>query len=163
LAALRSGRRRLETRVASEGKQVFVDLGDPTWNMIVVDESGWQIMPQVEPRFFRPAHQVPLASPSSGGTIDELFDFMPVSFAGDRILLVSWLLSAFVPWIPSPIMLLTGTQGSGKTTRSRWLRSLVDSSQIPVLGEIEMRQLIQTFSHHAVVCFENVSSFSRAV
>lgn len=163
LAALRSGCRQLETRVASDGESVYIDLGDEDWTMVVADRAGWKVTAQDQPRFFRPAHQRPLPPPISGGAIDELFQFTPVSRPGDRILLLAWLLSAMVPWIPSPILLLTGNQGSGKTTRSRWLRSLVDPSQIPVLGEIEMKQLIQTFSHHAVVVFENVSTFSRAV
>jgi hypothetical protein len=163
LAAMRSGSRHLETRVASEGEAVYIDLGDEDWTMVVADSAGWKVTAQDQPRFFRPAHQRPLPLPVSGGAIDELFHFTPVSRPGDRILLLAWLLSAMVLWIPSPILLLTGNQGSGKTTRSRWLRSLVDPSQIPVLGEIEMKQLIQTFSHHAVIVFENVSTFSRAV
>lgn len=163
LFAVRSGRKQLECRLTTEDQQVLVDLGDDQWQMIVVDQAGWSVVPQQRPHFFRPAHQRPLVTPVAGGSIDELFEFTPVNPPGDQLLLAAWLLSAFLLRVPSPILLLTGSQGSGKTTRSRWLRSLVDPSEVPVLGEIEMRQLVQTFAHHAVACFENVSTFNRAV
>ncbi|MBL9164642.1 MAG: hypothetical protein JNL18_18080 [Planctomycetaceae bacterium] len=163
LFAVRSGRKRLESRLTSEDQQVLVDLGDEQWQMIAVDKVGWSVVPQRRPHFFRPAHQRPLVNPVAGGSVDELFEFTPVNPLGDQLLLLAWLLSAFVLWVPSPILLLTGSQGSGKTTRSRWLRSLVDPSEVPVLGEIEMRQLVQTFAYHAVACFENVSTFNRPV
>ncbi len=41
------------------------------------------------------------------------------------------------------------------------IRSLLDPSVTPVLGEIEMSNLTAIFQRHAVPCLENVSKFSR--
>src|SRR2546430_1257290 len=65
------------------------------------------------------------------GNIDELDQFLNLEEC-DRILFLSVLLAAFRFGKPTPITLITGEHGSGKTTLARIFRRLTDPSVAPV-------------------------------
>lgn len=161
LRAYDSQRIELANRRRGNSDAAFIDLGDPEWKMITVTPKGWEIGQHPGPLFYRTKHQLPLGEPISGGDPEELFEFVPVDTDQDKLIILTWVTAGFCPAIPNPILLFVGQQGSAKTTRSRRLRSLLDPSVTPVLGDIEMSDLFLTFQHHAVPCFENVSRFSR--
>ena len=59
----------------------------------------------------------------------------PIDFAAlmpDVALAVAWLLAAFRDKGPYPVLVLTGEQGSAKSTCARMLRALVDPSEAPL-------------------------------
>lgn len=159
LQAHRSGQRELSNRTMVAAGVVHVDVGDAAWRMITVDQDGWKVEPQDEAHFFRVRHHKALPEPVPGGDPNELFEFVPVDEDHDRLLLLAWVISAFHPGVPGPILLWTGQQGSAKTTRCRRLRSLIDPSEAAMLGNIEIGNLFRIFHHHATPCFENVSQF----
>lgn len=161
LEAYRSTKETLDNRSAADDDDVFIDLGDDGWRMVRITRDGWQVIRHDKPRFFRPQHMQSLPEPEYGGDLNELFAFVPVENDDEKLLLTVWLLGAMYPAIPKPILLIVGPQGSAKTTRSRRLRSLLDPSVTPVLGDLEKSNLFLTFRNHAVPCFENVSHFSR--
>ncbi|MCX7411269.1 MAG: hypothetical protein NTZ32_24595 [Planctomycetales bacterium] len=161
LEAFGSPKKNLDNRRVTVGDETFIDLGDENWRMVRITRQGWEAVPQEEARFFRPQHVQALPEPIPGGNLDDLSNFVPTETKEEKLLLTAWLLGGLYPAVPNPIMLLTGQQGSAKTTRSRRLRSLLDPSLTPVLGDLEMSNLFLTFQHHAVPCFENVSSFKR--
>ena len=161
LGSYRTAKKNLANRRATEGDETFIDLGDPNWNMIRMSCDRWVVEAQKEPRFFRPQHMLALPEPVSGGNLDDLFDFIPAETDEEKLLLKTWLLGGLYASIPNPILILVGQQGSAKTTRSRRIRSLLDPSITPVLGDLETANLFLTFQHHAVPTFENVSSFNR--
>ena len=151
----------LENRRASQKELSFIDLGDPEWSMIKVGPDRWGITSQKTPMFCRPQHLRALPRPERGGDIEELFRFVPAENPQEKLLMTAWILAALHAGIPSPILVFTGQQGSAKTTRTRRIRSLLDPSVTPVLGDLEMSNLVLTFQHHAIPCFENVSQFDR--
>lgn len=154
-------RKELDNRRKAVGDETFIDLGDPEWRMVAITRNGWQVRSQDCPRFFRPQHLLPLPEPVSGGDVTDLYKFVPLETDEEKLLLMTWAVAGLYAAIPSPILVFVGQQGSAKTTRSRRLRSLLDPSITPVLGDLEMSDLFLTFQHHAVPCFENVSSFRR--
>ena len=151
----------LANRRTAETQTVMIDLGDTAWRMITVNQTGWAIKAQESPTFYRTQHQLPLPEPEPGADPYELFTFIPAESEEVKLLVVVWLLASMYPVIACPMLLLIGQQGSGKSVTSKMLRSLLDPSVIPVLGDLEMANLFQTFQHHAVPCFENVSYFNR--
>ncbi len=154
--------RYLANRVAvTDDSSIRIDLGDKLWRTILVNQDRWSVVREKEPRFYRSRHQLPFVEPARGGRLSELFKFVRIRDRHERRLLLAWLISAFIPSIPTPILLHVGQQGSAKTTHCRRVRSLLDPSTVPTLGEIELRDLMQVFQHHAVPCFENVSYFSQ--
>lgn len=153
----------LENRRATRNKVALIDLGGPGWKMINAGPDGWTVTSQQKPTFYRPQHLRALPHPERGGDIDELFSFVPAENPQEKLLMTAWLLAALHAGIPNPILVFVGQQGSAKTTRTKRIRSLLDPSVTPVLGELEMSNLFLTFQHHAVPCFENVSQFNRRV
>lgn len=130
--------------------------------MVAVTRDGWEVRNQDCPRFFRPQHLLSLPEPVQGGDVMDLYKFVPVESEDEKLLMMTWTIAGLYAAIPTPILVFVGQQGSAKTTRSRRLRSLLDPSITPVLGDLEMSDLFLTFQHHAVPCFENVSSLPRA-
>lgn len=163
LHALRAPQRDLCVRFAQDGNSIFIDCGDEIRSMIEVNSRGWRVMPQQTPLFLRPTHQRPLAPPTVNGNDNfvKLFDFINLPNEQDQFLLGTWFLSAMLPNVSSPILLVVGPQGAGKTTICRWIRSVIDPSVVPTLG-LNNTNAHHVFLHHAVPCFENVSYFDRS-
>jgi len=153
----------LFNRFAVQDQVVRIDMCDADCRMIEVSASGWNVIPQHRPLFYRASHQLELPDPETGGQIGQLYDSLGLQSQEERLLVVTWMISALHPGIISPILVVCGSQGSGKTTLSRRIRSLIDPSSVEMLGNTELSNLTQTFSHHAVPCFENVGRFSRNV
>ena len=57
-----------------------------------------------------------LPLPQQGGSLDALRDLLNVESHADWRLLVGWLLAAFRPTGPYPVLILTGEQGAAKST-----------------------------------------------
>lgn len=151
----------IQIRTAEIDGKVLIDIGSKCWSAIEASPDGWRIIQPEEPVFARSSHQRKLPEPEKGSSVDPLFTFLHLEKSDEHLLVLVWLLSAFVSSIASPILLLTGAQGAAKTTRSRRLRSLIDPSEVDTIGEFDVAQLFQTFQTHAVPIFENVSHFSR--
>lgn len=151
----------LANRYAQDEGRLLIDLCNDRCEQIVVSSEGWSIEPTRRPTFARYAHQKPLEKPQKGGCIDDLFQFIHMQDQASRLLLVTWMLAACHPAVPNPILMWTGPQGSAKTTDCKRIRKLLDPSEVPNLGDIDVSHLHLLFQHHAVPVFENVSSFSR--
>ena len=161
LKAFRTKAKDLANRHKSDETKLFIDLGDDRWKMVTVSDGGWSVELQDAPRFLRNKHQLAMKEPEPGGDPFELFKFVSVDSEEEKLLVLAWTLGAFFPSIPLPMLIIVGPPGSAKTTRSRRLRSLLDPSVTPVLGDMELSNLFLTFQNHAVPCFENVSKFTR--
>ena len=73
-------------------------------------------------------------------------------------LAVAWLLAALRNEGPYPVLVLTGEQGSAKSTCARMLRALVDPSQAPLrsVPRIERDLFIAAQREH-VIALDNLS------
>jgi hypothetical protein len=69
---------------------------------------------------------LPLTTPVRGGTIDDLRPFINCGTSEDWILIIAFLLAAFRPQGPHPVLALFGEQGSAKSTTASVIRRLVD-------------------------------------
>ncbi|MFN0196568.1 MAG: hypothetical protein ACKVT0_07470 [Planctomycetaceae bacterium] len=143
--------------------KVVIDVGDDQRHEIEITHAGWNYQRQSDIRFIRRSHQRTLAIPVSGGHIDTLFEFITVDDEDDKLLIVTWMIAAMCARIITPMLLILGEQGSAKTTKTKWIRKLLDPSLLPVLGQFKSSQLFLSFHNHAVPCFENVSTFSDEV
>lgn len=140
----------LECRFTSRNGKLYIDLGDENWNSIVIDDSGWRVQPQQDPMFRRLTHMDALPEPEVGGSLEDLLQFVQLKDPDTKLLLLTWCLSALDSQVPTPIAMFVGNQGAGKTTLCRRLRSLLDPSRVPVLGDHDMKQMVQVLQNHAV-------------
>lgn len=136
----------LFNRFSVQDQVVRIDMCDPDCRMIEVSASGWNVVPQHRPLFYRASHQLELPLPVKGGVIQQLYDALDLQNQEERLLVITWMISALHPGIISPILFVCGSQGSGKTTLSRRIRSLVDPSSVEMLGTTELTNLTQSLS-----------------
>lgn len=137
---------------------VYLDLGDPTWRAVEITARGWRIVPEPPVRFRRPRALRALPVPKRGGDFDELRRALSIEDGRDWILLISWLAGALHPFGPYPILLLTGEQGTAKSTTGRVLRSLVDPSEAPLRSPPRDDQaLIVAAKNGQVIGLDNIS------
>jgi len=126
--------RRVELRTALRDGAYYLDLCDRERNVVKCTRDGWSIVRDVpQLHFLRPTGMGALPVPDPAGNLSHLWELLPTEPERDlaepdatRILLTAWLLGAYHPEGPYPILCLSGEQGSGKSTVARLLRFLLD-------------------------------------
>lgn len=99
-----------------------------------------------------------LPTPLPGGSIETLRRFLNVQGNNDFILVVAWALAVLRNRGPYPVIVLSGEQGSAKSTFSAVLRSLLDPNTAPLRAlPREDRDLFIAASNGHVLAFDNVS------
>ncbi len=148
----------LAMRVAAHAGSLYVDLGDLTGRAIRVRAGGWTLVDRPPVLFRRTALTAALPEPVPGGSLDELWDYVNVR-ADDRPLVLAWLVAALLPRIPHPIAALTGEQGTGKSTASRCLVSIIDPATAAVRRAPDKEETWSTaVAGSWVVALDNLST-----
>ena len=129
--ALRATARALALRVADYDEHLWLDLGDDTGEIVRIGAKGWEIVGEAPVLHRRTALTAPLARPAARGDLSRLWSLLNVAPA-DRAVLTAFLVASLMPDIPHPILLLTGEQGSGKSTAAKIIGSIVDASTVPL-------------------------------
>jgi hypothetical protein len=145
-------------RVASHQGRIYIDLADEKWQAIEVGVDGWRTIDSPPVRFQRTPTMRPLPEPIRGGDINELRTFINVRDNDEFVLTVAWLLAALRDTGPYPVLVLTGEQGTAKSSMCRFLRDLVDPRIAPLRTmPKEDRDLFIAARNGHVLVFDNVS------
>ena len=100
----------------------------------------------------------PMPIPVSGGSVATLRSFLNVQTDEDFVLVVAWTLAVLRNIGPYPVIVLSGEQGSAKSTFSAILRALLDPNTAPLRAlPREDRDLFIAASNGHVLAFDNVS------
>jgi hypothetical protein len=149
-------------RVAGVEDTVYLDLGDERWQAIAITADNWLRVEEQPVKFRRPPAMAPLPFPEPGGSLEELRPFVNLGSEDDWRLLVSFLVNTFRPRGPYPVLVLTGQQGSAKSTLTRIIRALTDPNYTPICSMARSeRDLCVNAQHHWLLAFDNVSSLSH--
>ena len=140
------------------GGGVAVDLGTPDGRAAVVTAGGWEVAARSPVPFRRTPLVGEMPMPTRGGPgLTSLLDLLNLD-DDDRPPLVGWMVAAVLPDAPCPALLLTGGQGTGKSSAARAVRGVVDPSPAPVAGEPRDAEAWAMHAHNArVVVADNVS------
>lgn len=145
-------------RVGGLDDRLYLDLGDATWRAVEIDATGWRVIDNPPVRFRRAAGMQPLPVPVVGGSIEVLRSFLNVQSHNDFVLVVAWALAVLRNRGPYPVIVLSGEQGSAKSTFSAILRALLDPNTAPLRAlPREDRDLFIAASNGHVLAFDNVS------
>ena len=148
-------------RVAEHDEAIYIDLGNDQWQSVRVTPEGWEVASSSPVKFRRTATTRALSVPEQGGSIDELRPFVNVRSEDDWKLLVSFLVSAFRPEGPYPALVISGQQGSAKSTLTRVMRGLIDPNEAPIRTfPRSERDLFISASSSWVQAFDNLSGLS---
>jgi hypothetical protein len=146
-----------------DGK-LYLDLGDEIWRAVEIDAQGWRVIDNPPVRFRRAAGMQPLPVPKPGGLVDALRPFLNVRSAADFVLAVVWALAVLRNRGPYPVIVLSGEQGSAKSTFSAILGALFDPNTAPLRAlPREDRDLFITASNGHVLAFDNGSPPAAAL
>jgi len=159
VALFEGPQRAVHTRIAALDGVTYLDLSNAAWEAVAIGPHGWTIVAEPPVRFRRSKGMLPLPHPEPGGGLDELRPFLNVASDEDWILIVAWLLGAFCPQGPYPLLALHGEQGSAKSTTARLLRSLIDPNTVPLRAEPrDTRDLAIAAQHSWLLTFDNLSN-----
>jgi len=141
----------------------YLDLGDSSWQSVEIRADGCRIVDQPPVLFRRPHGFGPLPRPQWDGSLDLLKKYTNID-REDFPLLVAWMTAALRPAGPYPILILTGEQGSAKSTMARIARRLIDPgpASLKALPTSQRDFMIQ--AHNSwVLTYDNVSSLSNGL
>lgn len=124
--------RPVHIRVGELDGRLYLDLGDETWRAVEIDTTGWRVIDNPPVRFRLAAGMQPLPMPVPGGSVETLRSFLNVKSDADFVLVVAWALAVLRNRGPYPVIVLSGEQGSAKSTFSAILRALLDPNTAPL-------------------------------
>jgi hypothetical protein len=109
-------------------------------------------------RFRRTKGMLALPIPERGGSIQKLRAFLNVRSDADFVLAVAWALAVLGGRGPYPVLVLSGEQGSAKSTFTAILRALLDPNTAPLRAlPSKDRDLFIAANNAHLLAFDNVS------
>ncbi len=146
-------------RVGGTLDRIIIDPGWSAWNQIIVDRSGWRLG-NSGVLFRRSKGLLEIPVPTQDGNLNELRELLNVDDDGWR-LIIGWMLAAFRPVGPYPVLVLSGEQGTAKSTTCRVLRKLIDDNKAPLRSPPRSeRDLLIAANNGWAVCLENLTDVS---
>ncbi len=153
----------VHVRIAERDGVVYVDLGDKAWKAVEVTLKGRRVVHDPPVKFVRPKGMLPLPEPKSGsGGLETLRGLLNLGEGeeADKAwrLIVAWLVQAFRPRGPYPILILQGPPGAAKSTAERILHHLVDPVTAPLRTTPKNeRDLFIAATSGWIVAYDNIS------
>ena len=146
----------LHVRVAWHEDSIWYDLGDGS--AVRINKNGWEVVKDSPILFYRFSHQKPQVHPQKGGDLSKVLPFFNLRNPEEQLLLEVMIITSFIPNFPHPVSGVHGGQGAAKSTFHKLLKRLIDPSAIETISPPHnLRELVQTASHHWVIFFDNLS------
>ena len=151
---------KVETRVAFCGDGIALDIGDAERNVVLITKTGWEVQPgsEVPVRFIRRNGSLPLPFPVKGGSVDLLRRYVNVPDDDSWVLVVGFLVASLFPRGPFPVLVISGEQGSAKSTLARMLQRLIDANKAELRRPPKNEEdLIIAASNTWLLAYDNLS------
>ncbi|MDT3395466.1 ATP-binding protein [Streptomyces sp. B1866] len=146
-------------RAARYKDGIVIDLGTPDGRCVIVGPHGWERSPRSPVLFRRSGAMKPLPEPiRDGDGLARLQDLLNTGEDGFR-LLVAWLVAAFIPDLPHPILTFRGEQGTGKSYSAKMVIGLVDPSGAPKrTAPRDIKSWATQAFNSWALCIDNIST-----
>ncbi len=162
-----ANKRILNLRIAKSDSSFYYDLANSKWETVKISQDGWNVIPNNQAIFKRYKNNMEQVYPNknhSPGCIDRFLNLINLHSKKDKLLLLVYLVSLFVPDIAKPILLVYGSKGAAKTTTFELIKNVIDPSIADTLSfPKETNDLIQIISHNYVAYFDNISTVSHSL
>lgn len=159
----REDKRQSYIRTANIDGEVTISLGDKKF--VEVNEYGWQKKNTSNVSFIESSKMEPLPTPAKGGDIELLRKYVNVTDE-QWPFMQAYILYCMHGKGPFPILVLTGSAGSAKTSTSRFIRSLIDPQVVKDLSlpyGIKTDTILLSSKYGYVLAYDNISSINREV
>lgn len=145
--------------------KIYVDLCNDDNQCIEISSDGYQILSSSPIAFIRRPEMISFPFPESGGNLEMLKNHIGTGM-DDRLfkLVLGYILGALGGQEPYPILMLTGEQGSGKSTLSKKLRMLIDPSVAPLsfISTDEKDLAVSSHSSH-MISIDNLTKITQSM
>lgn len=161
LSAMADDRPKRKTwiRVAEHDGDLYLDLGDDDWSVVQITAHGWSVVDCSPVHFLRPSAMFPLPVPVRGGNLAELFELVNIPDRPSQALALAWVVAAFRPGRPLPLLAVHGKHGSAKSMTAMILGSLLDPKQTSLRTKPKDEQTVMVSAMNAwVMAYDNLSS-----
>jgi phage/plasmid primase-like uncharacterized protein len=150
-------KKQVAVRVAKDGEDYYVDLCDESWRAVRITSTGWQVIDAPPIMFVRSNAMRPLPNPEPSGDIGELWNVANIEL-DDRDLVLAWMIEAFRPDTPYPVLELFAEQGAAKSFTQSTLRNLIDPNKANLRAKPKsIDDLFVTAKASHMVSLENLS------
>ncbi|WP_426520523.1 hypothetical protein ACPPVQ_08410 [Diaminobutyricibacter sp. McL0618] len=147
---------------ATASGAVVVDLGTPDGRAVIADAAGWRVEANSPVLFRRNAATLSLPEPLHGGTIDGLGTLLNLEARQFR-LVAAWMVGALLVDAPQPLLVLTGQQGTAKSSAARLILSTFDPSTGSLRALPRTEEDWAVGAHHSYgIGLDNVSHLVQA-
>ncbi|MGH7217913.1 MAG: hypothetical protein ACREGE_00490 [Candidatus Microsaccharimonas sp.] len=158
-AYFEGSRHPLSVRSVHINNGLWYDLGE---GAVRITKDGWDMPYDIPLIFKRFPHQKKQVRPLSGGSLKLLLEYINIKNESDQLLFLVYVVAAFIPDYPHPLLILHGTQGAGKTTPMKVMKELIDPSELGGLSAPKnIESFVQTISHHSFMFYDNLSTMQE--
>jgi hypothetical protein len=147
----------LEVRSVHNEEGLWYDLGG---SAVHVTPEQWEVTEQPPIIFRRFLHQKPQVVPRRGGDLRALLKYVNITDEAEQLLFLVYIVAAFTPGYPHPLLILHGIQGAGKTTPMMIMKDLIDPSALKEGFSLPSKEsdFAQIANHHFFLFFDNLST-----
>lgn len=155
----------IHKRVAGNLKNTVVYfLANDQWSSVIVRPDGWKIGRLKNVKFIRQPSDEAQVLPQEGGDLLELMRPYVNMNDDDYLLFILTLVQYFIRTSSHFATILSSGKGTGKSTLSKIIRSLVDPSKAGVSTPPQNEEaLIVNLSNNYFVCYDNTAPLSEKV
>ena len=151
----------LFVRSGKHENALYLDLnGD---DAVKIEDGEWEVIKK-PPVYFRTfPEQKALPIPVKGGDVREILEFVNVTDSDEQILLISLLVVGLIPGISTPAIMVSGPQGSAKSTLLKYIKALLDPNEFEVHGGLPKKPdgIVIAASQNRLVNYDNLSKLSQ--
>jgi hypothetical protein len=152
----------LYQRKAYHDGRLYVDLG--TNQYVIIDKDGWTVSDKVPIKFIRHSEMGTFPVPTPGGNLQGLRSFFNCT-DDDFLLIMGWILQAYLPDGGHFHLTLRGVAGSAKSTTTRICKQLTDpmvAMELPGFPPTDRDLMISAYNT-TVPVFDNLQSITPEV
>lgn len=153
-------------RSAWVGEGIAIDLANTNGEIALVNAAGWTVVESrsVAVRFPRRDAALPLPTPAMGGSVSDLRPLVNLQSNEHWTLLLCTLVAHLYPDGPYPVLVITGEQGSAKSSLCRYFQRLVDPNKgqlrRPPANEVDL-MVAGALVH--LLAYDNLSGVSASL
>lgn len=150
------------TRVAGSKDEVYIDTGNPGQNSVVhITSAGWEMQDNREKRtpFLRASGFLALKLPvKEKADLKLLRNIVNCGDDDQWKLIVAWAVNSCLSYGPYPVLVLEGEQGTGKSTTSTTLTSLIDPSRAAIrMAPRKIDDIVIAAQNSRLLSYDNLS------
>jgi len=151
-------RKQIAIRVAEYDEKIYLDLHDRDRRAVEIDGCGWRVVSNPPVKFVRPPGMHGLPEPVTGGSVNDLRPFLNVANDDEFMMIIAFVLMAYHPHGPYPVLGIHGGGGAAKSTAARLIRALIDPNDSPLRATPKgQRDLMIMATKSRILGFDNES------